>query len=126
MTRSFLLLLTAIIPSVSLGTQPDAEQILDDSGIRGGLVVHIGCGDGEFTAQVGKNGRFLVHGLDTDAKHVAAARGYLSGLGLQGRVSVAQFDGQHLPYADNLVNLIVADAPVDVPSEEILRVLAPG
>ena len=35
------------------------------------------------------------------------------------------FDGQHLPYCDSLVNLLIADDLGDVPMEECLRVLAP-
>ncbi len=52
--------------------------------------------------------------MDTDAKNVAAARSRLSSLGLYGQVSVAEFDGKNLPYADDLVNLIVAESPLDV------------
>jgi len=125
MTRLFLLFLTAIVPSVSLGEPSAVEHILDDSGVRGGLVVHIGCGDGKLTAALQAEGRFLVHGLDTNANHVAAAQSHLRSLGLYGQVSVAPFDGKHLPYADNLVNLIVAESPVDVSTDEILRVLVP-
>ncbi|GAG49639.1 unnamed protein product, partial [marine sediment metagenome] len=35
------------------------------------------------------------------------------------------FDGKTLPYVDNMVNLIVADAKGDVPEAEIMRVLTP-
>ena len=36
-----------------------------------------------------------------------------------------RFDGEHLPYIDNLVNLIVVDPSIEVPDAELLRVLAP-
>jgi hypothetical protein len=41
-------------------------------------------------------------------------------------VSVAPWDGQRLPYADNLVNLIVVNTPLSVARAELLRVLCPG
>jgi SAM-dependent methyltransferase len=94
--------------------------------VRGGLIVHLGCGDGKLTAALHANDGCLVHGLDTDAGQVAEARQYIRGLGLYGKVSVDTFDGRRLPYVDNLVNLVVADkGRGEVSREEVLRVLAP-
>jgi len=106
--------------------QRRAEQILADTGIRGGLIVHVGGGDGKLTAALGIKDRFIVHGLDTDAKNVSRARKYIQSLGLYGKVSVGKFDGRHLPYADNLVNLIVVEEPGSVPQKELDRVLCPN
>ena len=33
---------------------------------RGGLVVHLGCGDGKLTAALRTGDAYLVHGLDVD------------------------------------------------------------
>ena len=44
---------------------------------------------------------------------------------LYGRVSVLQFDGKRLPYADNLVNLLVAEDESSVEPEEMMRTLVP-
>ncbi|MFW6164437.1 MAG: methyltransferase domain-containing protein, partial [Planctomycetota bacterium] len=107
------------------GEAERARRILSAAGVRGGLVVHLGCGDGRLTAALRASDRYLVHGLDADAADVAEARGQLQKLGLYGEISVARFDGRHLPYADNLVNLIVAEDRGDVPMEELTRVLAP-
>ncbi|NQT39694.1 MAG: PQQ-binding-like beta-propeller repeat protein, partial [Planctomycetes bacterium] len=101
------------------------DDILGSSGVSGGLVVHLGCGDGRLTAALRKNDRYLVHGLDTDAETIAEAREYIQSLGIHGKVSVDTFDGVHLPYADNLVNLIVADDPHRVSTDEMMRVLVP-
>ena len=103
-----------------------ATQILDATGVRGGLVVHIGCGDGKLTAALRVNDSYLVHGLDRDAANVAKARAWAHGRGVYGPVSVAQFDGKRLPYADGLVNLVVAEDAGGVAAGEILRVLVPG
>nr|MBC8870571.1 class I SAM-dependent methyltransferase [Planctomycetota bacterium] len=101
--------------------------ILDDTGVKGGLVVHVGCGDGKLTAALRANDSYLVHGLDADAENVAAAREHIQSLGLYGNVSVDRLRGGRLPYADNLVNLVVMqDAGRGIRDEEILRVLVPG
>ncbi len=102
----------------------DARRILEKAGIAGGLIVHVGCGDGKLTAALRVSGAYLVHGLDTDPQHVAAAREYIAGRGCYGPVSVDRWDGRHLPCVDNLVNLLVARGKV--PAAEIDRVLAPG
>jgi len=96
------------------------------SDIKGGLVVHVGCGDGKLTAALRANDAFLVHGLDADAANVAAARKYIQSLGLYGPVSVERWSGGVLPYADNLVNLLVAEKPGLVSMDEVMRVLAPN
>jgi len=116
--------------AVANGTAADAPQqqaktVLEAAGCRGGLIVHLGCGDGRLTAALHTGPAFLVHGLDTDAERIAAARGHIRGQGLYGPVSVDMFDGRHLPYADNLVNLLAIDQPFWVGESEIDRVLAP-
>lgn len=102
-----------------------ARQILKATGVAGGLIVHLGCGDGRETADMLLGSSYLVHGLDTSADNVAKARAYLRSSNLYGSVSVAQYDGKMLPYGDNMVNLIVADTLGDVPAEEAMRALAP-
>ena len=102
-----------------------ASAIVRESGVRGGLVVHLGCGDGTLTAALRINDRYLVHGLDTDAEQVASARRAIQSEGLYGPVSVDTFDGERLPYVDNLANLLVADELGDVSQQEAMRVLAP-
>jgi len=104
----------------------DAREILEASGVEGGLVVHVGCGGGRLTAALRPSDRYLVQGLDVDEGNVAQARKYLLSEGCYGDVSVRRFDGRHLPYADNLVNLVVAEDPGQVPMAEVLRVLAPN
>ena len=107
-------------------TEPSARDILNETGIKGGLIVHIGCGDGKLTAALRANDSLLVHGLDTDAKNVEKAREHIKSLGLYGKVSIGRLTGNKLPYIDNLVNLIVAENPGNVSMEEIKRVLCPN
>jgi len=104
----------------------DAARILEAAGIRGGLIVHLGCRDGRLTAALRVNGAYLVHGLDSSAENVAKARKHVRSVGLYGPVSVDQLHGDRLPYVDNLVNLLVAEGLGDVPMAEVLRVLCPN
>jgi outer membrane protein assembly factor BamB len=104
----------------------DARTILDATGTQGGLIVHLGCGDGRLTAALRAGDAYLVHGLDTSAENVARARTHIRSLGVYGSVSVAQLRGKRLPYVDNLVNLLVAEDLGDIAASEVLRVLCPN
>jgi len=103
-----------------------AGEIIEATGIQGGLIVHLGCGDGKLTAALGAGDRYLVHGLDADAENVRQARRHLRSLGIYGKVSVGAFDGRRLPYVDELVNLLIADDLGQVSTEEVMRVLVPN
>jgi outer membrane protein assembly factor BamB len=102
-----------------------AKKILDATGVKGGLIVHVGCGDGKLTTALHASGSYLVQGLDTNSKNVQKAREHIESLGLYGTVSADRFDGQRLPYIDSLVNLVVVEDPGDIPRAEVMRVLAP-
>ena len=103
-----------------------AKKILDTTGVKGGIVVHLGCGDGKLTAALRINDRYTVHGLEADPAKVAQARSYIKAQGMYGVVSVEHFSGSVLPYTDNLINLIVVQVSGKVPMAEVMRVLAPG
>ncbi len=105
--------------------QQQAQTILEAAGVEGGLLVHLGSGDGRLTAALRAAPAYLVHGLDTDAERVVAARRHIRATGLYGPVSVDTFDGRRLPYADSLVNLLVIEEPFQISDAEITRVLAP-
>ncbi len=103
-----------------------APAILADSGVQGGLIVHVGCKDGRLTAALRKGNACVVHGLDTDPANVQTAREHLLAGRYGGAVSAAAFDGVHLPYVDNLVNMVVCSQQYELSKDEILRVLCPG
>jgi len=114
-------------PPAEAGSEAEqARQILDASGVKGGLVVHVGCGDGELTAALRAGDGYVVHGLEQEVARVEKARQHIQTLGLYGPVSVERWSGTRLPYADNMVNLVVASGEWQVANEEIARVLAPG
>jgi len=105
--------------------QQKANQILDATGVKGGLIVHIGCGDGALTAALGGGEGYIVQGLDTDAENIEKAKKTIMSKGLYGKVTAREFDGKDLPFIDNLVNLVVATGKCKVSEDEILRILAP-
>ena len=103
-----------------------AQQVLQAAGVKGGLVVHLNCGDGRLTAALRASESYIVHGLDADPANVEKAREHIHSLGLYGPVSVQRWtDAARLPYADNFVNLLVAEDLGKVPMTEVMRVLAP-
>ncbi|MHC4700614.1 MAG: outer membrane protein assembly factor BamB family protein [Planctomycetota bacterium] len=121
-------LIVYLIPtSISAAdVRQEAEEILEATGIRGGLVVHLNCGDGKLTAALGAHERLVVHGLVKTSEGVAQARAHIKSHGPYGRVSVAEHAGRELPYIDNIVNLLICEEPSDVTMGEIVRVLVPN
>jgi len=124
-----LIFILAYTFSVAIAGTPEGDsktkQILDATGVKGGGIVHVGCGDGKLTTSLRTSYRYLVQGLDTDKKNIRKARDYIQSQGIYGVVSVDWFDGQRLPYVDNLVNLIVSEDDGSVQMAEIMRVLCP-
>ncbi len=107
-----------------------ATSIVAAARARGGLCIHVACGDGSLTAGLAQSGRYLVHGLCLDPRQVAAARRRIQSRKLYGVASIDHNKLTTLPYADDLANLMVVD---DLPRvldaggslSEIMRVLAP-
>jgi len=119
-----LVLLSVAGATASLCAQ-DAAEILEATGVKGGFVVHLGCGDGKLTVALRPNEYYVVQGLDADADQIEKARAHIRSLKLYGPVAVEQWSGKRLPYADNLVSLFVAEDLGDVPMDDVMRVLAP-
>ncbi len=127
MSRFKVLVLAAWVCAFAcLAAAEDGAELLRQSGIQGGVVVHLGCGDGALTEQLAAGEPYVVHGLDTNAANVTAARKRLLKAGRYGAVSIDRWDGKRLPYVDNFVNLIVAEDPAKASTEEVLRALAPN
>lgn len=110
------------------GPETEARSLLADAALPGGLCVHLGCGDGTMTAALRGDGRFLVHGLGATPAHVDQARRFLQSRGIYGQAWVEAFTDSRLPYAENLVNLLVVDAAATTaaPLGDIVRVLCPN
>lgn len=91
-----------------------AGELVDAEQLRGALVGHVGCGSGRMTAALYEAGASLVHGLDASEKAVTRARRYITGKNCYGRVSVAHWRGDRLPYAGGTLDLLVVESPDSV------------
>jgi outer membrane protein assembly factor BamB len=121
------IVLANLLAATSIAQQQAAERILEESGRTGGLAVHLGCGDGTLTAALRIAGSgWLVQGFDASAAEIEKARTRLRAAGSYGPVTAERLESKSLPYADNLVNLIVVSGASPVTREELLRVLTPG
>ena len=114
----------AVLSAVTVSASP-AQEILRAAGVKGGLVVHIGCGDGALTMALRSGDGYVVHGLDPNPDNVAAARRRIQETGGYGTVAVEHLSGERLPYITGTVNLVVAEDLHAIPMAEVMRVLAP-
>lgn len=121
-----------IVPSQTAGSprlaaaELTAERILANSGFQGGLIVHAGCRDAALAVSLAKASNTLVHGLVQNRDRLEEVRSRIRDAGMYGRVSAMAWEGPWLPYADGMVNLLLAlDERVELQPEEIDRVLAP-
>ncbi len=103
---------------------------LDESRVRGGLCVVVGPLDWAMSLEVIDDANFVVQVLANEANDdaVMAARERLYRRKQAGRVTVEAWRGARLPYAENLVSLIVTHSKADANdarTTEALRVLRP-
>ncbi len=103
-----------------------AQRILDASEVTGGVIVHLGCGDGQLTTALYTNDHYVVQGLDANPQSVQTARQRVKTMGIYGPVSIELLTGDLLPYSDGLVNLLVVEDSSNISKTEMMRVLAPG
>ncbi len=106
--------------------QQEASEILKQTGVAGGFIVHLGIGTGELTSALRLRDGIQVQGLDRDPKLVQKARDRIRAGGLYGDVAVDLLEGSQLPYIDNLVNLLVIEDASNISEEEVQRVLVPN
>ncbi len=103
-----------------------AAQMVRASGASGGICAIVSPTDADLALAIAKQGRFVVQCLAADAKACDAMRKVIRVSGLYGTVSADVLSGDQLPYADNLVNLLVVNDGNQIPREELLRVLVPN
>lgn len=116
-----------VLAIVALSAVSAFAGLVEECGVQGGIVVQVGCESSRELTALRVSEKYLVHGLDRDVSHISDIRVVLRSEGLYGPISVAAYDGEHLPYTDNLINLlIIKESPSELPAEEIMRVLVPG
>lgn len=124
--KSMTLILLILLLVVGQGQADNPLSLLESSGVKGGIVVHLGCGDGQATVSLRAADSHVVRGLDNDAEDVEKARRHVRSLGKYGPVSIGHLTGPRLPFADGLVNLLIASELCGIERDECRRVLAPG
>ena len=103
-----------------------ATELLEQADFTGGVILHVGSGEGMETIKLYQEDSSLVYGLDRDAGMVGKARTHAYSSGVAGKVSFDHWTTEHLPFSENFVNLIVREESSLVGDEECLRVLAPN
>ncbi len=126
---SFLLLagLLVWVPS-SQAAAPAADVVLNATGIRHGLVVHVSASDAGLAEALAKHDALLIHVLAPDAATELQLRQRLVQAGVHGQVTAGRLGADAaVPLADNVASIVVADldAAKAVKREELLRVLRP-
>ena len=114
------------VESELLPENASAQSLLERSGCRGGLIVHVGARNPGFSCRLCEKPCYRVHILVEQQETLPAFHQEIEKRGLIGKVFAEGYAGGALPYISNLVNLIVMEKSLDVPKEEIFRVLAPG
>jgi len=106
---------------------PDGQSLLQDSGIPGGICVLAGSSDANLAISLARDERFVLRALFHDQAELQHAREAIQGQGLYGRVSAERSDLKHLPYVDNLINVLIVSRTESnrLPLQELKRVLAP-
>ena len=104
-----------------------ATDMVRSSGLSGGICAVVGPANADLALAIARQGNFVVHVLCSDSARCGELRKAIRSHGMYGTVSAHVFGNGRLPYADNLVNLVVMrDAGYGIRDEEITRVLAPG
>ena len=111
-----------------------ADETLDDAGLRAvlqgppaavGFCAQLGWGEGRWGLELGRSGRFAVHVLEASEANVPLARTQIAAEGLNGQVIIESWNAATLPYADNLINVLLVGNPGRFSQAELLRVVTP-
>ena len=103
-----------------------AASIIRASGRSGGLCVVAGAVDAALPVALARRGNFTVHCLCPDQATCDRVRQEIRSQGLYGTVSAVVHGPGRLPYAANLVNILVANrSSTALTAVDVFRVLAP-
>lgn len=110
-----------------------ADRIIAQTGIKKGICLVYGCGQGRLAFELAKRTDLMIVGVDTDQGNIDTAAEKLMEAGLYGsRVTVRKVDSLNsLPFTKYLANLIVSDAMITGSTcpgdaDEMFRVLRPS
>ncbi len=103
---SFFVLLRIPLDAIEIS----ADDVISQSGIKQGLVVILPHSNGQLETELAKTGSFLVESLSLQPAQVFSQRKRLADQGVFPLANVqAWLEHSALPYAPNLINLLVVD-----------------
>jgi len=126
-----------VLTGLAAGGEPErqatsdaATAIVRVSGAAGGIIAVVEPTEADLAVALAKRGSFLVHCLTADAKRCDTLRQAIRAEGLYDTVSVSWWEETRLPYAGNLINVVVIPAAGRVAErglvpQDVERVLAP-
>jgi len=104
----------------------NVDAVLKSTDRNDGLCVIVNAADPELAIDLARRSKFSIHIIHKDANTVDTLRNAIDKQGLYGRILVSIFNGSTLPYAENLINLIInLDTSSKISDYEFQRVLAP-
>ena len=105
---------------------PEAAEPPTIANVPGGLVVQLGAVELNTATRLSRTGRYIIHVLDVNAVAVKKARVTLKTGGVYGLAFAETLTNPaHLPYTENLVNVVVVHSLGNTPLTEVFRILAP-
>ncbi len=119
-------LLCLLTLSGALHGDDRAQEIIAQSNLAGGVVVHVHGADTSLLQSMRQQSpNLLGHLLVAQEADAHEAREKLVAAGLHGKIHVGVWQSGTLPLIDNFVNLLIVDQADAVSREEVLRVLTP-
>jgi len=123
----------SVVPAMAGGmsnVEISAKDISESSGFTGGICVIIGDQPDGLATAMSKQGKYGVQALLPDKGALKNVRQALRSNGVSGFVSADRAEYSYLPYAENLVNIVVVEdyeraVEKGLSIDEVFRVLTP-
>jgi len=105
-----------------------AAIVQTEAKVEKGLCLVIDIKDGKLVAEIAKVSQMYVQGCSWDSKNIQLSRQNLKKENTLERSSIIFIESDFLPYADNLINVVVYSSYGDkkISIEEIIRVMTPN
>lgn len=109
-----------------------AKQIVEDTGIKEGVCVELGCGSGSLGLALAKITNLRIYAIDINPYAVAIAQKNAVEEGLSHRFYPMVGDATNLPFKDNFADLVVSRGMIPLIEDKVAvfreayRVLKPG
>ena len=136
--KPFVSALILIGLSICLSVSPAPAGVVSDARVittiskdcPGGICVVLGDDISELAVDISQEGRFVVQALVPNKAALDKARSVIRSSGQYGTVSADSVGYEHLPYAENLINVVIVNDCRDAMAkglsvDEVFRVLAP-